>query len=414
MDYQLVSEFHRQPAELKLGDMAMICSSNRVEPWHTLVCLLEEFELRKEKPEKRSNWKVVVGLLLALIGTGGTVATLVLFSGDNSGSTWPLAFYGAFVFFIPGILLIASGLSSKAFEEINRGVQRAVNGWITVAQVALVMISLIVTAIFVDMHYFSAGVSEETHLASYITYYSIVALIACLILITGMGPIDFGLINPRSGLRAKQRSIYCEIASLAVLVFISVAWVGWGTAGIALALSSLTALVAYMKYRHSRLDEAFSEAISKFDEIRSAAIADIKQINRRSSHVFVPTIYAKYRELHLRIVASPVIDRRKYKGFGLTALCQISDMRNLGESDSRKYIRGCDRIHYSDRCIALSDYDFAVGTAQVFDALIRMLDGSFAPQSVRRKDNRELRKCLEFHAVSRSSLVRDHYLLSAR
>lgn len=385
-------------------------SNAECKPWMKLVDFLEQYELHKENPKNRTTilgWVGLAFIFLTIIGISAVVMSLVYSDEDLA----PVLLLLTTVAAIVGIVMFTSGLSSEAFASISRRAKSVVYALVTFVQVVAVIVELIMA---IGLGVLPDYVKEDEWRDLSITLTAMIIALAVLVITLGSGPIDIGVLKMRSGVQNREVSIIIEGLALIVPMIVAIVTVGLKSEGIALALSFLLALVAYVRYRHSRLDASFNSAIESFDAVRGAAAECVEQfieVGRLESTD--AKLYEKYRQLQKKLNSSFSLDRRTFKGFGLNALCIVSEMRRTGDTDCRKYLKGRRRIELGQRVVSMSDLEFAVASAQVFDALIRTLNHSFAPQGRDSSENSNLRSCLAFHSIMDPESNETSYLLTS-
>lgn len=381
------------------------------QPWRIIVDFLEEYELNKEKPRRNSSASVWFGCLLSVVGIGGLLAALIYSSTAlkfTGNSLYPFVLVISVLLFLVGVFVCLNGISSGIFLWISKFMGKYSRGVLTLFQ-----FSTLVLTLGLDVLLFLSIVNDDFDWGwqSLATISALLVALVGMVLVVGSGPIAIGVIKVRSGVGARENSILIEGATLLCPMLVLVAVVGWSREGIALMLSLALALVAYLKYRTRRLDVAFREAIEYFDSIRGESLSYLKVPRGSGESRNSEAIYASYRRLHRKLISSPAAERRIIRGFGLNALCTISEMRHVGERDCRKFLSGAHRIKAGERCLGLSEEGFALGSVQVFDAMLRLLDGSFAPQG-RRKARATLEQCLTYHAIFDPQTADSSYCLA--
>lgn len=375
----------------------MVRNRKKTGHWEAIVDLLEEYELNKTSPRAKSTVSFWVGVLILSIGIIGIVRNFGVFNADDQPDQlgqW--VYLGSVIVMIPGMLLIGSGVSSRVFFQLTKSVKRLSSIAMSVFLSVCTLISFtccIIICYGLIKNPKGLDSSDYTALATFS-----MAFIA-LVFISGIGPVDIGVIKPRSGVSARSWSIFLELICLVGPMSVVTVSVGWSVGAAGLVLSFTLALVGYSKYRYSRLDLAFSETVRIMDTLRAKALRVVEARNIGEARCLYGDLLESYRSLHMLLNSGPSMDRRAVKSFGLNALCVVAEMRARGESDYLRFLEGDKRVKAAKRCRDMSNSDFALASAQVFDAFIRMLDRSFAPRSKKGAENKELRKSLNYYAL---------------
>lgn len=361
-------------------------------PQEKFLALLEQFDLHKQKIEGGSLWKVISGIVIGLLGLIG-IGAFVWFNIANGPSVlfYFLLAVGLLLSVLGGTLAI-SGMSDEKFTQLNIRIQRLSSWGLTVAQVVLFLPVAAFSALF--CYYMVMPELANDDIYACVTIGSMILFLAYGVYSLGSGPVAVGVQSIKSKFISRQSSVILESLSLACVFVAIVFLVGRLEGSVAsLSLALVLALVSYFGFRVNMLDHAYSETRNRMDKLKweawrsycksathgQACYSLSRRVasssgGRDDGSEGLAAVLTAYRNLSELMDQSSSFSRRPVSFFGIKALCDVADARELRLSSSEGVLMGDRRIKCGNEILEMSDRDFFYATAKIFDGFVRMLD----------------------------------------
>lgn len=361
-------------------------------PEEDFLELIEQFELHKEESRQESSTKLTCGMILASIGLIGLAVFIWFDIKDGISSLLYILLIGSLVVTVLGGFFAVSGMSDRAFTQMNIRIQRHSSLGTIAVQSILFLLVVALSAVFCIYVLMSELDGKEVSIC--VTIAAMLVFLTYGIYVVGSGPLSIGVQSLKSKFIARQSSVFFESLSLGcifVAIVVVVARAGESVSSLSLALG--LAVVSYFGFRVELLDRAYRETHEKMSELRWEAWRSYCQIADDERSVdSIPGIdsppsgahggncdysfrvMTAYRKLSSLVHQAPAFSRRPVSFFGIKALCDLADARDLRLPSAEGVLVGKNRINCGNRILQMSEKEFLFATAKIFDSFVRMLD----------------------------------------
>lgn len=354
-----------------------------------LVSFLENSELDADEERKISKPKLATGIVFAILGIGAMALVIVddfsrvdifpeFTKQGEMARNFTIAAFALLI--VLGIPLAIAGVSSQQFRMVNVRVHRygVIAG--TLFQWILFGLVLACTALF-SVEVGSAGL-VDADLGVIVPMVAIMLFAIYGIYELGAGPINIGVSSIRRRFNGRRISAGLESVSLGcIAVCFMVAMASMHESPASMALGVLSVLIGYFSFKMKVLDDAFSEATKLFYEIRNQAwrhhlILLSGDPGSKSATDLRHGVIDAYRELLISMQRTPVFSRKPVNAVGLQLLCHLADLREARAVSAGLVVGDTDRKKLAEEILAMSDAEFSLASAIVFDAYGEILAGS--------------------------------------
>jgi len=352
------------------------------ESWEPIVDLLEELELGSLETSKGSRRKLTLGVVA--LGSSLTLfvwsVTIAILQNDPPPNLVMLVC--AAILFVVGGVFSLLGSTSAQFRWLNLKMQTLSTVLIRVVQVFLSLYLWVGACLLVFFIVYPGHLnSREMYIVAMLAF---TLAIGCLCASLWNMSIPLKIVELRSAFGGQGLSVAFEVSILAAFSAVAVAGLSkFSLSWESVACALLLGLVGYWAYRWKKFEATNSAVIDVLDRVRNAA--------RRVNGVSDPRDQVKnyeefldaYRELQIFLLSGTKHLRQNVTSFGLLTLCAIADSRRNVGAVASELVIGYKRIAASQAVLDMSDKRFAHGSAQVFDGILRMMNGGFYPQIAR-------------------------------
>lgn len=363
------------------------------ECWRPMMELLEQFEYWPIHHRSGRWWLLLSSLMM--IG-GGIWLFLWAASGTDETSipinfVAPIFAFTACVLILVGSFLLVSSLPSTWFAKISMAAERHVWTFSTTFSVISTACLLFVSTVVV--------VGALTHQIGFeqLTTLTVMAItLAAVVRGLGNRSVRIGISSHRARMRNAIWSRRADTTAFICITAVVAAILPEGIDPVAVALPATLTILGSHLHRAKSFDETISSFITITSNIRRAGVN--AAVSPQNSDAMAD-LYDQVRELHLVLASHPRMLASPLNAHGFTALCSLADVRATDQDIDRHDLKGAKRAKSAHAVLSLTDSDFALGIAQLFDAVLRQTTGNLSPTGT--STSPQLKVVLETAALPR-------------
>ncbi|REE04461.1 hypothetical protein C8E99_2296 [Citricoccus muralis] len=212
----------------------------------------------------------------------------------------------------------------------------------------------------------------------------------------GGSTIRIGLSSHRARIRNAVWARWSASIALICLTAVLASFLPPGVDLIAITLPATLAILGSHYQRARSFDDEVRSFMATANNIRQAGFIAARTPEDPAA---VAKLYDHIRDLQLTLVSRPRVSAPALTAHGFVALCSIADSRATGRDLGQLKLTGAERNKMALTVFGLSDSDFAMGTAQIFDGLLQQTAKGLAPSIA--KTSPLLKDVLEATALPR-------------
>lgn len=344
-----------------------------------MMALLEDCEFNSDREKTRSIPKIVIGAIIGVIGISAAVYAIGWLDADGSSLQRSVLLTSGSLFVVIAMFLSISGLSDRQFRAVNIKIQRY-GTWAAAAFQTVMLLLILASALVLVPTVAKHGILE-TNLYILVPLTVVIMFLTYGIYELGSGPISIGITAIRRRFNCRRYSAVLETCAFGViLICFMVAMASTGESPMSLALGVLLALISYFSFKMKILDDAFNETFKLFHSVRNDSwrsyLAECAIESASDGDAVREAKYGmmnSYRDLLRSMHRTPVFSRRPVSFFGIYVLCQLADAREMGAGGVGWIFNEGRRAHRAREVLKMSDEEFALASAILFDALGTMV-----------------------------------------